>query len=233
MRHPEIDTLVQMATGTADRATRRHLESCAGCRDDVQIVIRGRAAGRLLSVEPQLAELAPPPEDVWERIQEELADEQDVASERVTQSERDRRGWLPVAAAAVIGLVAGVGATWVATRPGSNASGTTVTASSSPISPLGGHLTRGTITRTGPVAHPSLSVHLAHADPGKGFIEVWLLDPDSGGMVALGVMNQDNGTYAVPGGLDLSAYRQVDVSREPFDGNPQHSKTSLARGDLP
>ena len=36
-----------------------------------------------------------------------------------------------------------------------------------------------------------------------------------------------------PPGLDLAAYDQVDVSREPYDGDPAHSKVSLARGQVP
>jgi hypothetical protein len=69
------------------------------------------------------------------------------------------------------------------------------------------------------------------SDP--GFVEVWLLDAKTGGMVALGVLDGDHGSFAVPPGLDLSAYDQVDVSKEPYDGDPAHSTESLARGRLP
>ena len=60
-----------------------------------------------------------------------------------------------------------------------------------------------------------------------------LLEAKTGGMVSLGVLDGDRGSYAVPPGLDLTAYDQVDVSREPYDGNPAHSKVSLARGRVP
>ena len=52
-------------------------------------------------------------------------------------------------------------------------------------------------------------------------------------MVSLGVLDGDHGSFAVPADLDLSAYDQVDVSQEPYDGNPAHSTESLARGRLP
>ena len=40
-------------------------------------------------------------------------------------------------------------------------------------------------------------------------------------------------TFTVPPSLNLARYSQVDVSREPFDGDPAHSSVSLARGDVP
>ena len=33
-------------------------------------------------------------------------------------------------------------------------------------------------------------------------------------------------------GLDLAGYPIVDISLEPLDGDPVHSKVSLARGEL-
>jgi hypothetical protein len=36
----------------------------------------------------------------------------------------------------------------------------------------------------------------------------------------------------VPADLDLSKYKIVDVSVEPYDGNPAHSTDSLVRGSL-
>ena len=74
---------------------------------------------------------------------------------------------------------------------------------------------------------------MSDLDGGPGFVEVWLLDAETGGMVSLGVLDGDHGSWAVPADLDLSAYDQVDVSREPYDGDPAHSQVSLARGRLP
>ena len=52
-------------------------------------------------------------------------------------------------------------------------------------------------------------------------------------MVALGVIDGAKGTFTVPQALNLSKFDQVDVSREPFDGDPAHSTVSLARGPVP
>lgn len=40
------------------------------------------------------------------------------------------------------------------------------------------------------------------------------------------------GTLPFPQGLDLAEYAIVDVSNEPYDGNPGHSSDSIARGEL-
>jgi hypothetical protein len=42
-----------------------------------------------------------------------------------------------------------------------------------------------------------------------------------------------HGTFAVPVGLPLSEFGQVDVSAERWDGNPGHSTLSLLRGATP
>src|SRR5436853_447769 len=73
----------------------------------------------------------------------------------------------------------------------------------SSLQPLGDHVTSGTLALSGPRSRESLSVQLHDADPGDGFLQVWLLDAKTGGMVALGVLDGDRGSYAVPSGLDL------------------------------
>ena len=79
----------------------------------------------------------------------------------------------------------------------------------------------------------TVDVRGLNASP-AAFYEVWLLSPDTNGLVALGVLGPaDQGTFEVPQGLDLSRYSVVDVSREPFDGNPAHSADSIVRGTLP
>jgi len=67
---------------------------------------------------------------------------------------------------------------------------------------------------------------------GDGFLEVWLIDPDTLQMIGLGALTSDSGRFQVPDGLDLSQYRLVDVSLEPFDGDPVHSRDSVVRGEL-
>jgi anti-sigma-K factor RskA len=63
---------------------------------------------------------------------------------------------------------------------------------------------------------------------------VWLVDLEAGRLVALGTLDDDGrAELAVPAGVDLSDYPEVDVSLEPDDGDPQHSGDSVLRGDLP
>jgi hypothetical protein len=135
-----------------------------------------------------------------------------------------------VAASVAAGAVLGASAVALVGRDDDS---TSQAARTSTLEPLEGHVTTGTLSMSGPPSSESLSVELRDADPGDGFLEVWLLDAKTGGMVSLGVLDGDRGSYAVPPGLDLAAYDQVDVSREPYDGDPAHSKVSLARGQVP
>jgi hypothetical protein len=87
-----------------------------------------------------------------------------------------------------------------------------------------------------PTGGPALRLTLAELPEVPGYHGVWLIDPDTGQMISLGTLPGDSGdvsgTFPVPPGLDLSAYRLVDVSDEPLDGDPAHSGVSLLRGTL-
>ncbi len=55
-------------------------------------------------------------------------------------------------------------------------------------------------------------------------------------MYSLGVLPATgSGTYPLPGllGDGLEGFTIVDVSIEPYDGNPEHSRDSQVRGTLP
>jgi hypothetical protein len=66
-----------------------------------------------------------------------------------------------------------------------------------------------------------------------GFREVWLIDEDVTKLVSLGVLDGTEGRFSIPAGLDLAEFPVVDVSEEPFDGDPGHSGDSIIRGVLP
>jgi Anti-sigma-K factor rskA len=145
----------------------------------------------------------------------------------------DRRTLWQVAAAAVAGLVVGAGVAWVVADNGSTptVSGDVKT---STLTGLDGNVTSGEISLTELGGNaPQITVNLDTLDRGPGFLEAWLLDADSGGMVTLGVIDGTKGTFTIPPSLNLSKFNQVDVSREPFDGDPAHSTVSLARGPVP
>lgn len=67
-----------------------------------------------------------------------------------------------------------------------------------------------------------------------GYLEAWLIDPDTGAIVSLGTVDPavDSVRLAVPEELDATTYSVVDVSVEPYDGDPTHSGASLLRGTL-
>ncbi|MFH5823932.1 anti-sigma factor domain-containing protein [Georgenia sp. AZ-5] len=76
-----------------------------------------------------------------------------------------------------------------------------------------------------------LTVQLAVGAVG-GFREVWLIDRDLGQLVSLGVLTGTEGRFELPEGLDLDEFAIVDVSDEPYDGDPAHSGDSIVRGEL-
>jgi hypothetical protein len=243
MTHPDLELLLAGVDHAPDDVL-RHVAECPECQEDLATIRRARAAGDLLHRDPELSSLTAPPPAVWDAIRRELAEDdqvqvevqaevrdevQDAAVVPLTPGRSRRSPWTWVAAA-VVGALLGSGVTWAVTQRSSTDSTTTAT---SALSPLGDHSTSGTISLSGSGGDTRVSLDVSGVAPGPGFVEVWLLDAATGGMVSLGVLDGDHGSWAVPADLDLTAYDQVDVSREPYDGNPAHSKDSLARGRLP
>lgn len=61
------------------------------------------------------------------------------------------------------------------------------------------------------------------------FYEVWLFDPHSGKMLAVGVLGPGGkSTYSLPQSL-ISQYQVVDISLQQNNGNPSHSADSVLR----
>lgn len=174
-----------------------------------------------------------PPAGLWDRIAAEAAvpvgDSDPAANEpggTVTPLRPRRRAlpWVAGAAAAAVVLVLGV----VAVFGGSDPAPTVVAAAA--------------LDRLGPIGSGQaelvevdgslvLQLDTADLDPGDGFLEVWLIDPEVTRLVSLGPMRAD-GTYDVPDGLDPAEFPIVDISAEPLDGDPTHSGHSLLRGTL-
>ena len=74
----------------------------------------------------------------------------------------------------------------------------------------------------------------ARALPARdGYYEVWLIDTAVTKLVPLGALPSGSvGTFTVPPGVSIADYPVVDISLEPLDGDPGHSKDSLMRGVL-
>lgn len=77
-----------------------------------------------------------------------------------------------------------------------------------------------------------LVVTIEGGDDLGGYREVWLIDREVSRLVSLGVLEGGEGRFVVPASLDLSEFPVVDVSDEPYDGDPSHSGDSIIRGLL-
>jgi hypothetical protein len=77
-----------------------------------------------------------------------------------------------------------------------------------------------------------VSLDAASATSADGYQEVWLIDENVEGMVSLGVLEGSNAQFVIPAGVDVGAFPIVDISLEPFDGDPTHSGDSIARGQI-
>ena len=253
MSHYDAETLALLALGetgvTPDDSA--HLSDCAHCRTEVDQLAAVVAGARRIDVRDLPTA---PPAAVWDRIVAEI--ESDTASagehEPATatgdvdevvvpissrRTSRRSRSLVSVAAAAAVGLIVGIGGTWALTRPD--------TATSPPIAqgqvsvaalkPLDTPQASGTaVLRVVSAQQRSMTVTVANLPTQPAtFYEVWLMDPTDSHLVSLGVLGADGkGAYVVPPGLDLAQYTAVDVSLQPMNGSPEHSKTSAVRGLL-
>jgi len=60
-------------------------------------------------------------------------------------------------------------------------------------------------------------------------LELWVINGDVTDMHSLGVL-MSSGRFALPDGVDPEDFPIIDISVEPFDGNPAHSGQSTLRG---
>ncbi|PJI93732.1 anti-sigma factor [Luteimicrobium subarcticum] len=236
MSHPDEDALAARALGAPDAAVDEHAATCVVCASTLDGLRRTTTALRGAADVEQVA----PPASVWAAIRAEVAPVTTPVTPVATLAplsapqggRRGRRRWLPAAAGFLVGAAAATVVVVAVTHDADDAPSTTVVARGT-LDPIDGSDVSGTIemTDTDDVRHVTVVLDGPH-EPGDHFVQAWLLDPATNGMVALGVVDGTTQTFAVPAGLDLDAYDSVDVSLEPFDGDPAHSATSLARGVL-
>jgi anti-sigma-K factor RskA len=172
-----------------------------------------------------------PPDGLWDRIAAEAGVEAGgaavpLARVRARRAGRARRPRLLVAAAAAVVVIAAVAGTVLATSGNDDPS---LVASTS-LEPLGA-AGAGTAELVDDHGDLRLRVETADIDPGDGFLEVWVIDPEVSKLVSLGPLRPD-GVYDLPAGLEPEQFPIVDVSLEPIDGDPTHSGDSLLRGQL-
>jgi anti-sigma-K factor RskA len=242
MTHLSPDRLADRALGTDDPLTaaeESHLADCAECHDELAELSRiAELARDPEHVDPELV----PTDAMWESIQVQLASQTPATTEAAAEpapsvpivTELPRRSprprsWLLVAAAAVVGLIIGVGVTTVAVRD------RVEVISSTALEALQGQTGQGTAELVSDRGRPELRVQVdAPLTPGR-YREVWLINTDGQRMYTLGVLPDDGrASYPLPPELagQLQGFTIVDVSVEPYDGNPAHSRESQVRGSL-
>jgi anti-sigma-K factor RskA len=243
MTHLNPDRLADRALGTDDPLTaaeEKHLDSCAECRDELAELSRIAELGR--NPEHVAAQLVPT-DAMWQSLQVQLASQTPARTEAAaepapsspTVAELPRRtprprSWLLVAAAAVVGLIIGVGVTTVASRDRVEVT------SSTALEALPGQTGQGTAELVSDRGRPELRVQIDAPPTPDRYREVWLINTDGQRMYTLGVLPDDGrASYPLPPELagQLQNFTIVDVSIEPYDGNPAHSRESQVRGILP
>jgi hypothetical protein len=196
------------------RTVVRHLRGCDRCRLDlVDVVSAGAAlmdAARLGFAEPG-----------------ELPPLQLPAAIPVGRARRPAR--LPLVAAAVAAALAVGGVATVAALRDRPEPGVALRALAG--APAGAAGTVRTRTDDGGRL-VQVEVRGLPPAPTGAYYELWLLDPDRGAVVSLGVLPERGGRgYPLPTAVD-PRYSTVDVSVEPADGDPAHSTRSILRGPL-
>ena len=256
MSHPEPDVLALAALDEpVDATTSAHVQHCPQCGAELAELRRVVRGARL---DDAPVELQPPPADVWGRIATEVGvtgtpnpaatapplSDADLSARHASghhagvavpeaKRGRRRRGVILAAAAGVVfGATTGsLVASWLGSGEDDLSSLTTVaTARLDPLSPAA-EPGRAQILRQDGTRVLNLTLPAGNADV-DAYREVWLLDAQDGRLVSLGVLEGSRGRFTLPRDLELADYPSVDVSAEPFDGDPAHSGDSLVRGDL-
>jgi len=248
--HYDDDTLALLALGETDAAADggAHLRECGACQAEVASLSHVVSVGRASSA----ADVpAAPSSDVWTRVQAEIRLDASapgtsgVAAAGATagpsggadvvslDSRRPRRrNWVLAVAASFLGLAVGVGITLAATQTDTPASVTIAQAQIVPVSAPTAH-GKAVIKRVAN-GQRTMTINVKDLPVAKnGFYEVWLMNAKPVRFIAVGSLDgKHNGVFQLPPGLDLSAYPYIDVSLQPFNGNPLHSGDSVVRGNL-
>jgi hypothetical protein len=238
--HVDPEVLALHALGEpVDASASAHLTRCASCSAELQALSGVVDTGRALNGTETLE--SPPPR-VWDAIRAELADDLSPAgaapAQVVSLAERRRRRWptgLLVAASAAGVIVGSLATSLVSADSASNppvAAPAATPVATAALAALPDHAGSGSAEIVEGPDGPQLVLDVSGLSPGQGFYEVWLIDPETFAMVGLGALPGTRGTFPVPDGLDLSQYSVVDVSIEPYDGDPLHSTDSVVRGEL-
>ena len=228
MEHIDDETLALLAFGEqASASDADHLQRCLLCSSRLAELTDTVTIARSLGPDDRLV---PPPSSVWSAIQDELTTPEAVVDLATERRARKPRTWLLVAAAAIVGVIAG----GAVTAGVINAGQTQDVVASVELAAIGDSGLSG-IAR---VENGSDGALLTVDVPGlpaqaDGYYEVWMATPDAKTMVAVGTISPGHqASLALPTGMSVADFPLVDVSLEHFDGNTGHSAQSLVRGQL-
>ena len=196
-----------------ERELKRHLEECSGCRGELA---RARQTHDLLR---ELA--AGPPPELKDRV---------LARVRGKIPARSRGGWrlwVPAAALLVI-TVLGAGLLWSLTKDSSEG---IPLAATGPTSEGGGEI-------SGEVEEGNLHIELVVWDLPElrkdEYYELWYAKED-GGRISCGTFRAQQGdqtTVNLTAPASAVSYPEIEVTREPDDGDPGSSGEKVLVGDL-
>jgi hypothetical protein len=228
--HVDRDTLAVLALGEPSEHAEvdTHVDRCDECRDTVSAFAHVRDVAT--AVEAADRSPPPPPPHLWEAIQRKLDGRGEEASASASApaslaTARSRRGRLTAALAAAAMLAIGVLAgtqVWQSPVPDVVAD-----TELEPLTDVAAGTAR--LVRADGALHLEVDADLPAPD---GFYALWMIDEEVAGMVSLGPLEPGR-AYRLPDGFDPGAYPIVDVSIQPFDGDPTHSGNSVLRGQLP
>ncbi|MBM3687438.1 MAG: anti-sigma factor [Actinobacteria bacterium] len=222
MAHCEPQTLSLIALGEQPSAEdAMHLVTCDTCRRDWESMRATVDVARDLDDD----ELITPPDHVWAAIAEEIS--ADSGTLVPMRSRRRAAPWIALAAAVGVVLGGVVGASLMRSAPPE-------IVASVALEPLADYSATGMATVEVVDGSEMLAVDVSGLPATDGYFEVWLLAPDASSMIALGTLGAGESTVLpLPAGVSLANYPVVDISAEPYDGNPAHSTDSIVRGTLP
>ncbi|MGI8458140.1 MAG: anti-sigma factor domain-containing protein [Propionibacteriaceae bacterium] len=256
MTHVSAEHLAGHALDLSEELTRAELDHLTGCLECQHELTDLRRVVDLSRHEGTARAPLAPNADVWARICDELAADETsgwvvppdpaavVSPAPIAASEPTRQGWSRrglVLLAAAVGLIVGVSGVLgigraFRTEPTANPGPPVEVIARTTLAPLPGKTGSGSAELVRDAAGTELRVQVDAAGTADDFHELWLINTDGKRMVSLGTLPPSGvGSYPVPPGLaqQLGAYRIVDVSIEPYDGNAAHSRNSLVRGTLP
>lgn len=248
MKHCDPDDLALVALESAPLSSEdtNHLQRCPLCESELagfrQVVAVGRDSGDI--------SLVAPPDSVWASIADSMtapAAASDTPAQSPVTPIRDTHRppsaasrWFPVGVAAAVGAVLGGLVISVAgsdnSTPAPVAAPQVVAQAQLASLPDGiDTVGRGTAAfEKNPDGTDILVLDTENLQQAEGYYQVWLINPETSGLISLGTVGSgaQQVTFPVPVGIDPKEFSVVDISDEPLDGDPNHSKVSILRGEL-